>query len=48
MKLDLSEPKPELEDLNEGLSWLEILLTIRGMNCNTAPGKDEIHVNVLR
>jgi hypothetical protein len=46
--LDLGEPKEELEDLNEGLWWPEILFTIRGMNCNTAPGKDEVHINVLK
>ena len=47
-KLNWGEPKPELEDLNEGLGWPEILLTIRGMNRNTTPGKDKIHVNVLK
>jgi hypothetical protein len=46
--VDLGEAMPEMVDLNEGLRWLEILLTNRGMNRNTAPGKDEVHVNVLK
>jgi hypothetical protein len=46
--VDLGEAMPEMVDLNEGLGWPEILLTIRGMNRNTAPGKDEVHVNVLK
>ena len=46
--VDLGEEGPELVDLNDGLGWPEILLTIRGMNRNTAPGKDEIHINVLK
>lgn len=45
--MDLGEPLPPLE-LNEGLGWPEILITIRGMNRNTAPGKDGVHVNVLK
>jgi hypothetical protein len=47
-QLELGEAKPELVDLNEGLSWPEILLTIRGINRKTAPGKDEVHVNILK
>ncbi|KAI9430327.1 hypothetical protein H4582DRAFT_2087106 [Lactarius indigo] len=46
--LDLGEPVDESDDLNESLTWPEILLTIQGMNRNTAPGKDEIHINVLK
>ena len=46
--IDLGEPVPELEELNENLTWPEILFTIRGMNRNTAPGKDEVHINVLK
>ena len=38
----------ELEDLNESLSWPEVLLAIRGMNRDTAPGKDEMHTNLLK
>lgn len=45
---DLGDPKPTMEGLNDGLSWPEVLDTIRGMNRNTAPGKDEIHINVLK
>ncbi|KAF8259712.1 hypothetical protein EI94DRAFT_1706903 [Lactarius quietus] len=44
--VDLGEVGPEMVGLNEGFSWPEILLTIRGMNHNTAPGKDEVHINV--
>ena len=46
--IDLGESGPELEELNENLTWLEILFTIRGMNRNTTPGKDEVHINVLK
>ena len=46
--VDLGEPKEELDDLNDCILWLEILLTIRGMNCNTTPGKDEVHINILK
>jgi hypothetical protein len=34
--------------LNDGLNWPKVLHTIRGMNRNMAPGKDEIHINVLK
>ena len=46
--VDLGEPKEELDDLNDCILWPEILLTIRGMNRNTAPGKDKVHINVLK
>jgi len=45
--MDLGDPLPSLE-LNEDLHWPEILVTIRGMNRNTSPGRDEIHINVLK
>ena len=45
--MDLGDPLPPLE-LNEGLYWPEVLVTIRGMNHNTAPGKDGIHINILK
>ena len=45
--MDLGDPLPLLE-LNEGLYWPEVLVTIWGMNHNTAPGKDGIHINVLK
>ena len=47
-ELDLGEQRIEAQVLNEDLLWPEILLTIRGMNRNTAPGKDEVHINVLK
>ncbi|KAF8260945.1 hypothetical protein EI94DRAFT_1893738 [Lactarius quietus] len=46
--LDLGEQGVEMTDLNDGLDWPEVLFTIRGMNRNTAPGKDEVHINVLK
>lgn len=45
---DLGDPKPAIEGLGEELHWPEVLDTIRGMNRNTAPGKDGIHINVLK
>jgi hypothetical protein len=47
-KQDMGEPKPQLIGLNDGLYWPKVLDTIRGMNRNTAPGKDEIHINVIK
>ncbi|KAF8258019.1 hypothetical protein EI94DRAFT_1708406 [Lactarius quietus] len=44
----LGEQGVEMTDLNDGLDWPEVLFTIRGMNRNMAPGKDEIHINVLK
>ncbi|KAF8633650.1 hypothetical protein AX17_004415 [Amanita inopinata Kibby_2008] len=38
----------ERENLNIPLTWTEIIEAIRGMNCNTAPGLDMIHSNVLK
>jgi len=38
----------DLEGLNEDLSWTEIILAIRRMRRNTAPGKDGVHVNILK
>jgi exonuclease III len=45
---DLGDGRPELIGLNNGLRWPEILVTIRDSNRNTAPGKDGVHVNVLK
>jgi exonuclease III len=45
---DLGASKPTIEGLNERLIWPEVLSTIRGMNRNTAPGKDQVHINVLK
>lgn len=47
-EIDLGDPGPSLEALNDGLRWPEVLDTIRGMNRNTAPGVDSIHINVLK
>ena len=46
--INLGEPGLELEELNKNLTWPEILFMIRGMNRNTTPGKDEVHINVLK
>jgi exonuclease III len=46
--IDLGEPEPELSGINHPLKWMEIVEAIRGMNRNTSPGKDEIHINVLK
>jgi hypothetical protein len=45
---DLGDPRPLLVGLNDELSWPEILITIRESNRNTAPGKDGVHVNILK
>jgi hypothetical protein len=45
---DLGVPKPTMEELNNRLHWPEVLDTIRGMNRNMAPGKDQVHINVLK
>lgn len=34
--------------LNDSLHWPEVLVTIRDLNHNTAPGKDGIHINILK
>ncbi|KAG8703298.1 hypothetical protein FRC08_002957 [Ceratobasidium sp. 394] len=46
--IDLGQPKDPLPHINEDLRWTEVLLAIRGMNRNTTPGKDGVHVNVLK
>jgi exonuclease III len=46
--VDLGEERTELKGLNESIEWPEIIFTIRGMNRNTTPGKDEVHINVLK
>jgi exonuclease III len=38
----------ELKGINDPISWPEILLSIRGMKRNTAPGGDGVHVNVMK
>jgi exonuclease III len=46
--IDLGPPKPTLTELNEAIPWKELLVTIREMKRNTAPGLDGVHVNVLK
>lgn len=46
--IDLGVPKPAMVELDDDLNWPEILNTIRGMNRNTATGKDGVHINVLK
>jgi exonuclease III len=38
----------DLAGLNDELRWGEVITAIRGMRRNTAPGKDGVHVNVLK
>lgn len=38
----------DLEGINDDLNWKEVILAIRGMRRNTAPGKDGVHVNILK
>jgi exonuclease III len=42
------ERKEDLEGLNEDLRWREVIMAIRRMRRNTAPGKDGVHVNILK
>lgn len=46
--IDLGEEQPELINLNDDLSWTEVLLSIRRMNRNTAPGVTGEHVNIMK
>lgn len=45
---DYPRKEEELEGLNDPLSWSEVILAIRAMNRDTAPGKCEMHVNLLK
>ena len=45
--IDLGDPLPAL-GVDYDLSWPEVLVTIQSSNRNTAPGKDRIHINVLK
>ncbi|THH27478.1 hypothetical protein EUX98_g6712 [Antrodiella citrinella] len=47
-EMDLGEDLPDLGGINQALAWPEVLLAIRRMNRNTAPGKDGVHINVLK
>jgi exonuclease III len=45
----LTEPGPTLEDLNDGISWPDVLKAIRRTKRNTAVNpRDLIHANVLK
>jgi exonuclease III len=46
--LELGDKHAELVGLNDHPMWPEILVTIRESNRNTAPGKDGVHINVLK
>ena len=45
--IDLGDPLPNL-GVDGDLLWPEVLVAIRQSNRNTAPGKDGIHINVLK
>jgi exonuclease III len=49
-EISLNYPRTEetLSGLNVPLSWKEIVVAIRGMNRDTAPGVDGMHVNLLK
>ena len=48
--ISLNYPRREepLKELNTPLLWKEIVVAIRGMNRDTAPGVDKMHVNLLK
>jgi hypothetical protein len=46
--LELGDKHAELVRLNDHPMWLEILVTIHESNRNMAPGKDGVHINVLK
>lgn len=46
--IDMGPDLPALDGLNGDLGWTEVLVAIRGMNRNTAPGKCGMHVNTLK
>lgn len=43
-----TERREDLEGLNDDLKWREVITAIRRMRRNTAPGKDGVHVNILK
>lgn len=47
-KVDLGEDAREMQGLSDDLTWREILLSIRRMNRNTAPGLTGEHINVMK
>lgn len=44
----LDEAEGDERAPSEELSWLEVLGAIRAMNRDTAPGKDELHINMFK
>lgn len=48
--ISLSYPRTEetLGGLNAPLQWKEVVVAIRGMNRDTAPGVDKMHINLLK
>lgn len=46
--IDMGESAEEMPTLNDDLMWPQVLLSIRRMKRNTAPGGDGIHINVLK
>lgn len=46
--VELGDRRTEMFELNLQPTWPDILVTIRNANRNTATGKDEIHINVLK
>ena len=47
-KVTDQEVKPMLEGINSGITWPDVLLAIRAMTRGTAPGQDEISIDVLK
>ena len=47
-KIMYCERAEDLQGINEDLTWLEALESIRRMKRNTAPGRGGIHVNILK
>ncbi|KAH9850547.1 hypothetical protein C2E23DRAFT_887424 [Lenzites betulinus] len=45
---DEASDRPTKEELNEPLRWPEIITAIRAMNGGTAPGVDDLHIDVFK
>ncbi|KAB5588120.1 reverse transcriptase [Ceratobasidium theobromae] len=48
MDRSMGAPKEEITDLNEDITWKDILLAVRHMKRGTAAGNDEFHVEMLK
>lgn len=47
--IDMGAPEAEMEELNDEITWPDVLLSIRRMNRNTSVNmRDGIHINVLK